>query len=163
MNYKRAFTTAFITLGALLACTSAGAAKKAAKPIAGTKVASGEFFDIYVQKKEEKPGWAGTDLSLGIYQSVIVARTVRHGTQRFISRVEGINVDLLDPKNWEIADLNNDGVQDYRVVTEVTKGGCQTSVARLWQIERERFTNGGPELIRSVDNKGKPVKNCIGQ
>ena len=145
-------------LAGLLALPSTAEAGREFKPPSGIKVASGESFDIYVEKKEEKP--ASANSTLFIYEAVIVVHKTRRGRQQQIHRVEARDADLLNPKHWEIADLDGDGLEDYRVVKHVTKGGCQFWEAMRWKADRERFTNGGMEFGRYVDAKGKPVASC---
>jgi hypothetical protein len=128
-------------------------------PPAGGKVAAGQFFEVYVSKKEEKP--APARYTARVFQVVIVAHTKKHGVQRHTSRIETLDADLLDPKSWEIADLDGDGVEDYRVLKQVTKSGCQSWDSGRWETSRERFTSGGMKLARFVDAHGKPVKNCV--
>jgi len=95
------------TLVGLLALPSTSEAQKEFKPPAGTKVASGKSFDIYVEKKEQKP--ASGNYTLYIYEAVIVVQKTRRGRQRQIHRAEALDADLLKPKSWEIADLDGDG------------------------------------------------------
>lgn len=146
-------------LMSLFAFTSVAEAKKVFAPPAGSKVAAGKFFEVYVVKKEEKP--APANYTLHIFQAVFVVQTRKHGIQRHTTRVETLDADLLDPKSWEIADLDGDGMEDYRVLKQVTKGGCQVWNASRWKADRERFTSGGMKLARFVDAHGKQVANCI--
>ena len=135
------------------------AAAKTAPPPPGTKIASAPFYDIYVLKKEEKPGLGG--YTERVYQVVVLAHTKKHGIQRYSRRVTTMDVDLLAATSWEIADLDGDGLADYRVLMQVTKKGCQTWDAERWEKDRERFTSGGMKLARFVDGHGKAVPNCV--
>lgn len=128
---------------------------------AGVKVVSGGHFDVFVQKRSEKPMAGGS--ALLVFEVTVVARTRKHGLQRFKRRVETINSDLLQATAWEIVDLDGDGVDDYRYRSGATPGGCQTWEARRWDVQHERFELGGSALAKWVDKKGKPVKSCVGQ
>jgi len=146
----------------LIAMISVAEAKKVSKPPDGTKVAAGKFFEVYVLKKSEQPAWAGTDFTRHVYEVVFVVKTQKRGTQRQTAQVSAFDADLLDPKSWEIADLDGDGLEDYRVIKQVRKGGCQDWDARLWNAKRESFTmEGSITFVRSVNAKGKPVANCF--
>jgi len=134
-------------------------AAAATKEPAGTKVASGPQFDIYVVHKETRP-FAGTASTLGIYQStVVVHHTRRHGRQRYGGRLEAIDADLLDPSMWQIGDYNDDGFDDYRAVAGISKQGCRTWATQTWLPERERFTFGA-KITYLTDPSGKQVKSC---
>ena len=149
-----------LTLVATVAlCFAAGTATAKITPPPGTKIASAPFYDIYVLKKEEKPGLGG--YLERVYQVVVLAHTKKHGVQRFSRRVTTLDVDLLAATSWEIADLDGDGLADYRVLMQVTKKGCQTWDAERWEKDRERFTSGGMKLARFVDAHGKNVPNCV--
>ncbi len=154
-------------LASLIALTSVAEAKKVSQPPAGTKVAAGKFFEVYVLKKEEQPAWAGTDFTMHIYEVVFVVQTRKRGThgsgiQRQRTQVSALDADLLNPKSWEITDLDGDGLEDYRVLKQVRKGGCQDWDARLWNAKRESFTTAGSiAFVRSVNAKGKQVANCF--
>jgi len=143
---------------ALLALPSTAEGKKEFKPPPGIKVASGKSFEIYVEKKEEKPTSANS--TLYIYEAVIVVQKTRRGRQLQIHRVEARDANLLNPKSWEIADLDGDGFDDYRFVQHVSKGGCQFWDAKRWKADRERFTHAGVEFGRYVDANGKQVASC---
>ncbi len=153
-------------LAHLIALTSVAAAQKVSQPPAGTKVAAGKFFAVYVLPKEEQPNWAGTAFTMHIYEVVFVVQTRKRGTrgsgiQRQHARVSALDADLLNPKSWEIADLDGDGLEDYRVLKQVRTNGCQDWDARLWNAKRESFTIAGSiAFVRSVNAKGKQVANC---
>lgn len=157
----RAFLLAQV-FAAALCVVSAGpafAAKKEFKPPDGVKVASGQSFDIYVVKKESKP-FAATGFMLNIFESVVVVhQTRKHGRQRYGSRAEAIDADLLDPAMWQVGDFNGDGFDDYRFVAQISKGGCRTWNTWLWLPDRERFTLGA-KINHQTDAGGKPVKSC---
>ena len=149
-------------LAALLAIATATVALRAgAADPPGEKVATARHFDVFVQKREEKPLAEGSKLL--IFQVVVVARTQKHATQRFSRRVETINSDLRQAGAWEIADINGDGFDDYRYRSGATRGGCQTWEARRWDTQHERFEPGGMQLAKWLDSKGNAVKSCIGQ
>jgi len=164
MNRKSVFAAIFASLMAL---TSLAQAKVASKPTAGTKVAAGKFFEVHVQKKEEKPAWAGTVFTSHVYEVEFVVQTEKRGKrgsgiQRQSTQLSALDADLLDPKNWEIVDLDGDGLEDYRVIKQLWKGGCQDWDARLWNAKRGSFTNAGSiAYTRSVNAKGKQVANCF--
>ncbi|HEX7284876.1 MAG TPA: hypothetical protein VF532_01765 [Candidatus Angelobacter sp.] len=135
------------------------ATSKPSVPPPGKKVATGQFFEVYVSKAEEKPAPAG--YISRVFKVIVVAHTHKHGIQRFTMRMETLDADLLEPKNWEIKDLDGDGMDDFRSLAQVTKKGCQVWPAQRWEKDRERFTSGGPKLARHVDASGKPVANCV--
>ena len=136
------------------------AAKKDFKPPDGVKVASGQSFDIYVVKKESKP-FAATGLMLNIFESaVVVHQTRKHGRQRYGSRAEAIDADLLDPAMWQVGDFDGDGFDDYRFVAQVGKKGCRTWNTWLWLPDKERFAFGA-KINYQTDAGGKPVKVCL--
>ena len=142
-----------------LAAGPAFAAKKEFKTPDGVKVASGPQFDIYVVKKETKP-FATTGFMLNIFESVVVVhQTPKHGRQRYGSRTESIDADLLDPSMWQVGDFNGDGFDDYRFVAQVSKQGCRTWNTWLWLPDRERFTFGA-KINHQTDAGGKPIKAC---
>ncbi|MFI5310871.1 MAG: hypothetical protein ACHQQ3_06530 [Gemmatimonadales bacterium] len=151
-------------VSALVLCTASlesQSTKSAPKPPPGTKVVSGRHFDVYVAKVSEKP--MGVDgYTLKIWSVIAVAQTRTHGKQRVGGRVETINSDLLDPKSWEILDLDGDGFDDYRFLAETAKNGCGTWSAELWQPDRDHFTSA-PQFARHSDAQNKTVKaNCAG-
>ena len=161
MTVNRKLRSAAILLGALLATTTVAATQKTFSPPAGTKVASGSQFDIYVLHKQSRP-FAGTDFKLSIYQvTVVVHNTRKHGRQRFSSRTEAVNADLLDRAMWQIGDFDGDGFNDYRAVAGITKQGCRTWATQTWLPDRERFTFGA-KISYSTNAGGKQVKSCIG-
>jgi len=149
-----------IVLGVACLLLSAGAAgaKKESPPPQGTVVAKGNFFEVYALKKEEKAAPAG--YVERVYQVTIVARTRKHGAQRFAQRIQTLDADLLVSGNWEIADLDGDGLDDLRYLAQQTKAGCRAWPALRWEKDRERFTQGGPKLARYVDAHGKTVPSC---
>lgn len=147
-----------VALSCLLGSAVSADAKDTPAP-SGTKVATGNFFEVYVLKKEEKP--AAANYVGRVYQVTIVARTAKHGTQRFARRIETLDADLLVPGNWEIADLDGDGLDDLRYLAQQTKAGCRVWPALRWEKDRERFTQGGAQLARYVDALGKAVPNCV--
>ena len=142
----------------LLASAPALGAKKESPQPSGTKVAEGSFFAVYVLKKEEKP--AAANYVERVYQVTIVARTVKHGTQRYTRRIATLDADLLASASWQIADLDGDGLEDLRYLAQQTKAGCRVWPALRWEKDRERFTQGGAQLARHVDGRGKKVPNC---
>jgi len=134
-------------------------AKKVFAPPAGTKVASGKQFDIYVVLKESKP-FAATGSVLNIYAiTVVVHKTRKHGRQRFKSRLEAVDADLLDPSMWQVGDFDGDGLEDYRAVAGISKNGCRTWATQTWLPKRERFTFGA-KITYLTDASGKEVKSC---
>lgn len=142
-----------------LAAGPAFAAKKESKPPDGVKVVSGQQLEIYVVKKESKP-FAATGFMLNIFESVVVVhQTRKHGRQRYRSREESIDADLLDPTMWQVGDFNGDGFDDYRFVAQVSKKGCRTWNTWLWLPDRERFTFGA-KIDYRTDAGGKPIKVC---
>ncbi|HEY4698454.1 MAG TPA: hypothetical protein VIH29_10695 [Gallionella sp.] len=146
-------------LVSLLAFTSVAEAKKLSSTPAGAKVASGKQFDIYVVLKESKP-FAATGLVLNIYSTtVVVHQTRRHGLQRFKSRLEAIDADLLDPSMWQVGDFDGDGLEDYRAVAGISKNGCRTWATQTWLPKRERFTFGA-KITYLTDASGNEVKSC---
>ena len=148
---------AFAVAGLILSAGSLGATKEPSAP-AGAVVAKGNFFEVYVLKKEEKA--APAKYVERVYQVTIVARTTKHGTQRFIQRIRTLDADLLVARNWEIADLDGDGLDDLRYLAQRTKAGCSVWPALRWEKDRERFTSGGAKLARHADAKGKSVASC---
>jgi len=158
MKHKLLFAAA--VLASLLAFTSWAEAKKIFSPPAGTKVASGEQLDVYVELKESAP-WAASGLMLNIYAStVVVHKTKKHGRQRFISREEAIDADLLDSSMWQVADFNGDGFEEYRFVAGISKNGCRTWNTWIWLPEKERFTFGA-KINYLTDARGNEVKSCV--
>jgi len=156
MNGKFISAAALVSL---LAFTSMAEAKKLSSTPAGTKVASGKQFDIYVVLKESKP-FAATNLMLNIYATtVVVHRTPRHGRQLFKSRLEAIDADLLDPSMWQVGDFDGDGLEDYRAVAGISKNGCRTWATQTWLPKRERFTFGA-KISYLTDASGKEVESC---
>jgi hypothetical protein len=143
----------------LLLWVSLASAQRQFAPPPGTKVVTASFFEIYVLKKEE--GARIGDYTPRVFQATIVARTTKHGTQRFTQRLETLDSDLLDAKNWEIADLDGDGLEDLRYLAQQTKAGCKMWSALRWEKDRERFTLGGAALARAVDASGKKLPNCV--
>jgi hypothetical protein len=139
---------------------AAGQARRTTPPPpAGAKVVSGRHFDVFVSKTEEKSmGVEG--FTLKIYQVVAVAKTLTHGTQRISRRVEAINVDLLDAANWEIADFDGDGFDDYRFVAQINKNGCHTWQAERWEPDHDRFMSA-PKFAHWTDAQKKVLaKSC---
>lgn len=133
--------------------------KKAYLTPAGSKVASGQQFDIYVVQKESKP-FAGTGSVLNIYATtVVVHQTRKHGRQRFSSRLEAIDADLLDPTMWQVGDFDGDGFEDYRAVAGISRNGCRTWATQTWIPERERFTFA-KKISYLTDANGNEVKTC---
>jgi hypothetical protein len=113
-------------------------------PPPGEKVVSGRHFDVYVLKKAEQP--VPGDYVSRVYQVTFLAHTQKHGIQRITQRIETLDADGLD---------------DVRYLAQKTKGGCAVWPAMRWETDHERFTQGGPQLARSVDAHGKAVKNCV--
>lgn len=155
----RFFRSAFAVAVACLSWSATSAGAKEIPPPSGTRVAKGNFFEVYVLKKEEKP--APGNYVGRVFQVTIVARTVKHGTQRFTRRIETLDADLLASGNWEIADLDGDGLEDLRYLAQQTKAGCRVWPAMRWEKDRERFTQGGAQLARYVDAHGKNVPSCV--
>jgi hypothetical protein len=147
-----------VCLASLLALPLMAEAKKMPSPPAGTKVASGKQFDIFVVLKESKP-WAGTNLVLNIYATtVVVHNTRKHGHQLFKSRLEAVDADLLDSSMWQVGDFNGDGFEDYRAVSGSNKG-CRTWQTQTWLPDRERFTFSA-KIKYLTDASGKEVNTC---
>ena len=143
----------------LLALATMAEAKKIPSQPAGTLVASGKQFDIYVVLKESKP-WAGTTLVLNIYATtVVVHHTRKHGRQLFKSRLEAVDADLLDASMWQVGDFNGDGFDDYRAVSGRDKKGCSNWQTQTWLPDRERFTFAA-KIPYLTDASGKEVKSC---
>jgi hypothetical protein len=143
----------------LLALTSMAEAEKVYLSPAGNKVASGMQFDIYVELKESGP-FAASSSVLNIYSTIVVVQQTRkHGRQRFTSRLEAIDADLLDPSMWQVGDFNGDGYEDYRAVAGISKNGCRTWATQTWLPERERFTYAA-KITYLTDASGKEVKTC---
>jgi hypothetical protein len=144
-------------LASLLAFTSMAEAKSPPAPPAGTKVVSGKQLDIYAELKESKP-FAGTNSMLNIYSiTVVVNRTDIH--QRFVSRMEAFDANLLDPSKWQVGDFNGDGYEDYRAVSGIDHNGCHTWTTRTWLSKRARFAYGAKNAY-ITDASGKKVKSC---
>ena len=161
---RRAYLIATVLALAFSLCDSivapASAAPKEFKPPDGVKVASGKQFDIYVVKKESKP-FGTTGFMLNIFASEVVVHQTRRtgGRQRYSSRKEAIDADLLDATMWQVGDFDGDGFDDYRVVAQVTRQGCRVWRTWLWLPDRERFTLGA-KIVYQTDASGKPVKVC---
>ncbi|MDP2762384.1 MAG: hypothetical protein Q8O64_18620 [Sideroxyarcus sp.] len=148
-----------VALMSLLALTTMAEAKKIPSTPAGTRMASGKQFDIYVALKESKP-WAAAHLMLNIYATtVVVHHTRRHGRQLFRSRLEAVDADLLDSSMWQIGDFNGDGFDDYRAVSGRDKKGCSTWQTQTWLPDRERFTFAA-KITYLTDASGNEVKSC---
>lgn len=164
---NRKLVSAAVLVSLLVLTSAVEAQNKVFKPPADTKVAAGKFFEVYVLKKHEEPAWAGTNFTRHQYEVVFVVQTRKRGTrgsgiQRQPTQVTALDADLLNPKSWEIADLDGDGLEDYRVLKQIWKGGCQDWDARLWNAKRESFTTAGSfAFVRSVNAKGKQVANCF--
>ena len=154
MNHK---LISAAVLAILLAFTSMAEAKKLAAPPAGTKVVSGKQFDIYVELKESKP-FAATNSMLNIYSITVVVHQPSV-QQRFISRMEAFDANLLDPSMWQVGDFNGDGFEDYRAVSGINNNGCHTWTTRTWLPKRARFTYS-TKNIYVTDASGKQVKSC---
>lgn len=156
MSHKLVSAAALVSL---LAFTSMAEAKKTASVPKGTKVASGKQFDIYVALKHSQP-FAGTSSMLNIYSTtVVVHQTGTHGRQRFFSRLEAIDANLLDPSMWQVGDFNGDGFDDYRAVSGINTNGCHTWSTQTWLPKRARFTFGA-KIAYMTDASGKEVKSC---
>ena len=138
----------------------ASAAQKEFKPPDGVKVASGTQLDIYVVKKESKP-FGTTGFMLNIFAAEVVVHQTgkKPARQRYTSRVEAINADLLDPTMWQVGDFDGDGFDEYRVVSHVSKQGCRTWRTPLWLPDRTRFTFDS-KIVYQTDASGKPIKVC---
>ena len=158
MNLANRRIVSAVAFACLLWSATSFGAKKQSPPPSGAKVAEASFFEVYVLKKEEKP--AAANYVERVYQVTIVARTVKHGTQRYTRRIETLDADLLAAASWEIADLDGDGLEDLRYLAQQTKAGCRVWPALRWEKDRERFTQGGAQLARHVDAHGKKVPNC---
>lgn len=157
MRHKTLFVACLV---GLLSYSFPVTAKKIPLTPAGTKVASGEQFDIYVALKESKP-WAGTNLKLNIYATtVVVHHTRKHGRQLFVSRLEAVDADLLDSTMWQIGDFNGDGFDDYRAVSGRDKNGCSNWQTQTWLSDRERFTFS-TKIQYLTDANGNEVKTCF--
>ena len=152
---------ALLTTSALC-CLFAGevfASKPSPKVPKGTKVVTGEAFDIYVIQKESRP-FASTGWVLGIFEStVVVHHTRKHGRQLKGGRLEAIDADLRDPAMWQVGDFDGDGFPDFRFVAQVTKKGCRIWNTQTWLPDRERFTFA-KHIAYQTDASGKPVKGC---
>ncbi len=156
MNHK---LISAAVLAGLFVFTSMAEAKKLPSPPAGTKVVSGKQLDIYVELKESKP-FAATSSMLNIYSTtVVVHQTLEHGRQRFISRMEAFDANLLDPSMWQVGDFNGDGFEDYRAVSGISNNGCHTWATQTWLPKRARFTYGAKNTY-ITDASGKKVKSC---
>ena len=148
-----------VCLAGLLAYSLPASAKATPSAPAGTKVASGARFDIYVVLNDSKP-WAGTNLKLNIYATtVVVHQTRKHGRQLFRSRLEAVDADLLDSAMWQVGDFNGDGFDDYRVVSGRDKNGCSNWQTQTWVSDSERFTFSA-KIQFITDASGKEVKSC---
>jgi hypothetical protein len=157
---KNRFLLAVAVFACLFAYTAVAEAKKFSSTPTGTKVASGEQLDIYVELKESKP-WAASGLMLNIYQStIIVHHTKKHGRQRKGNREEAIDADLLDASMWQVADFNGDGYDEYRFVAGMSKEGCKTWNTWLWLPDKERFTFAA-KMNYLTDAQGNEVKSCV--
>ncbi len=143
-----------------LAAGSAIAAKKTSKPPDGIKVASTAQLDIYVVKKESKP-WAVEGSMLNSFGATIVAHKTESklGYQHSNQGMSSINGDLLDPSMWQIGDYDGDGLDDYRFVKYLSKGGCRTWQTWLWLPGKGRFTLG-TKINHQTDASGRPIKVC---
>lgn len=148
-----------LVLALALAAPTPARAKEQKAP-AGTKVVSGRHFDVYVRKAESKGSLGGQ--TLHVFEMVAVARTASHGTQRYTRRIETQNVDLLDPRSWDVGDHDGDGWDDLRYAIGITPAGCRTWDAKRWDPARERF-GLAPTMTRATDAAGKVVKSCIGR
>lgn len=137
------------------------AAKKELKPPDGVKVAGGEKIDIYVVKKETMP-YGTSGYMLNIFASeVVVHQTGRKpARQRYHSREEAIDADLLDPTMWQVGDFDGDGFDDYRYVRHLGKKGCRTWSTYLWLPERKHFRFSA-KITHKTDANGKPPKVCL--
>ena len=156
MNHK---LTSVAVIAGLLAFTSTVEAKSLSSTPRGTKVANGKQFDIYVELKESKP-FAATNSMLNIYSTtVVVHQTGKNGNQRFISRMEAFDANLLDPLMWQVGDFNGDGFEDYRAVSGISNEGCHTWTTQTWLPKSERFTRGA-KVNYITDASGKKVKSC---
>lgn len=156
MNHKLVSAAVLVSL---LAFTSMAEAKKVNPPPAGTKVASGKQFDIYVVLKESKP-FAATSSVLNIYATTIVVhKTRKHGRQLFKNRLESVDADLLDPSMWQVGDFDGDSLEDYRAVAGISKNGCRTWATQTWLPKRERFTFSA-KIPYLTDANGNVVNTC---
>jgi len=156
MNRKLVSAAFFVSL---LTLTSMAEAKKEYLAPTGKKVASGQQLEIYVALKESKP-FAATSSVLNIYATtVVVHQTSKHGRQRFLSRLEAIDADLLDTSMWQVGDFDGDGFEDYRAVAGISKNGCRTWATQTWITARERFTFG-KHISYLTDANGNEVKTC---
>jgi hypothetical protein len=157
MRHSRDFLVAFT-----LWCLSTGlafGADKVPKLPKGTKVHSGQAFDIYVVLKEAKPV-ATSGSILNIFETtVVVHHTRKHGRQLKGGRLEAIDADLLDPSMWQVGDFDSDGLDDYRSVAQITKKGCRIWATQTWLPDRERFTFSA-KIAYQTDSNGKPLKSC---
>ena len=155
------FAPAFALLLGVFSVGAVEAAKKEFKPPDGVKVASGQAFDIYVVRKESKP-FAATSYMLNIFASEVVVHQTRRtkGRQRYPSRKEAIDADLLDPAMWQVGDFDGDGYDDYRFVAHLSKKGCRTWSTWLWLPDKERFTLGA-KIKHQTDANGKSLKVCL--
>ena len=157
---KSRFLLAVAVFVSLSALTTMAEAKKFSSTPAGTKIASGEQLDIYVELKESKP-WAASGLMLNVYKStVVVHHTKKHGRQLYKNQEEAIDADLLDPAMWQVGDFNGDGYDEYRFVAGISKDGCKTWATWLWLPDKERFTLGG-KINYMTDAQGKEVQTCV--
>jgi len=149
-----------VSLAIALCALSSGVAqsRNESPPPAGTKVATGNFFDVYVLEKEKQA--APANYVARVYQVTFLARTTRHGVQRFTKRIETLDADLLSDANWQVADLDGDRLDDVRYLAQRTKSGCEVWPALRWEKVRERFTQGGPQMARQVDARGRVVQSC---
>jgi hypothetical protein len=151
MNHK---LISAAVLAGLLAFTSMAEANKLPAPPAGAKVVSGKQFDIYVELKESKP-FPATNSMLNVYSITVVV----HQTNRFISRMEAFDANLLDPSMWQVGDFNGDGFEDYRAVSGIDNNGCHTWTTRTWLPKRARFSYGTKSTY-ITDANGRKIKSC---
>lgn len=157
---RNRFLLAVAVFISLSTFTAMAEAKKFSSTPAGTKIASGEQLDIYVEQKESKP-WASSGLMLNVYKStILVHHTKKHGRQRQGGRLEAIDADLLDPSMWQVGDFNGDGYDEYRFVAGISKEGCKTWNTWLWLPEEERFTLSA-KINYMTDAQGKEVQTCV--
>ena len=159
MNHKPIYAAVFVSL---LAFTSMAEAKKPPSTPAGTKVAGGKQFDIYAELKESRP-FPATNSMMNIYSiTVVVHPTSTRGRQRFVSRMEAFDANLLDPSMWQVGDFNGDGYDDYRAVSGINNDGCHTWTTQTWLSKRARFTYHS-KITHITDASGKEVKSCYPQ
>lgn len=162
MKMRRPFlfaATLALTLCGLIV-VPAIAAKKEFKPPDGVKVASTAQIAIYVVKKDSKP-WVVKGSMLNRFEATILVHKTESklGRQRSMQGASSIDGDLLDPSMWQVGDYDADGLNDYRFVAEVSKGGCRTWKTWLWLPDQKRFTFGA-KIHHQTDASGKPIKVC---